>query len=342
MTHNNSGILKKIEIFLLVMVLVGCVSPNKTAPPLVGESGITQTLSPTLEISNTATLVKILTPALMASSISGEVVYSDIDPNTNTEQIFLKNLDTGYVTQLTSLGDNSYPVWSPDGSKIMYVTWTDEKKYSIYIMNKDGSGNIPIIDTLANEREADWSPDGNEIVFVSDNDGNDEIYKMNLDNHMIDRLTFTLYAEAFPHWSPDGNNISFSSSRDSGSMHIFVMDTNGTTLRQVTNSHANDTDSDPIWCPDSTCIVFSRLTPSKLLAFDLNTAKITPLLGNIFKPPDETMIIMEGFPSRSPVRGYITFAVFGKFKDAMFYAIDMKTQNIFPLNVKALSLSLYP
>jgi len=285
-----------INILFIAFFLSSCVTVITIPSP-----------TPSHYLTNTPT------PILIDSGISGEVVYSYIAPNTTAEQIFLKNLDTGYVTQLTSSGDNSYPVWSPDGSKIIYAVWTDEKKYSIYIMNKDGSGKTPVMDTLVNEREADWSADGHEVIFVSDKDGNDEIYKINLDTQVIDRLTFTPYAEAFPHWSPDGNNISFASSNDGGPMHIFVMDSNGKNLRQVTNSHVNDVDAHPIWCPDGACIVFFRLVPSKLLILDLNTAEISPLLGDIFKSQDETAINMEGFPSRSPVRGYITFAMFGQF-----------------------------
>jgi len=234
MIHNKSGILKKIEFLLLVMALAGCVSQNKTAAPLAGELGITKTLTPTLDISNTPTPAKIPTPALMTSSISGEVVYSDIDPNTDTEQIFLKNLDTGYVAQLTKSGYNSDPVWSPDGSKIMYTSWINNNDIhaipmvNIYVMNKDGSNKKTLLDNSVNGAEADWSPNKHEVVFVSNKDGNDEIYKINLDTQKVDRLTFTpTYAEAFPHWSPDGSNISFASSNDGGPMHIFVMDSNG-------------------------------------------------------------------------------------------------------------------
>jgi len=342
-----------ITVLLVAFILVSC-APTPVAIPT--EVIIhTATPAPTLTAIPTSTSVSTNTPApiLMNSGISGEAVYSNIAPSTNTEQIFLKNLDTGYITQLTNSGYNSGdPIWSPDGSKIIYSTWANNNdvqratpKAHIYIMNKDGSQKKSLLDNSVYEYavEPDWSPDGRQVVFMSNKDGNDEIYKINLGSQKVDRLTFTpAYEEAFPHWSPDGNSISFASSNDGGPMHIWIMDINGKSIRQVTNSQVNDVDAHPIWCSDSACVVFTRLVPPKLLTLDLSTAEITPLLGDIFNSQDETMINMEGFPSRSPVRGYITFAIFGKFKDAEFYAMDMKTKEIYPLGIEALSLMLYP
>gem|GEM_PF-3997035 len=78
-------------------------------------------------------LTNIPTPILIDSGISGEVVYSYIAPNTTAEQIFLKNLDTGYVTQLTSSGDNSYPCGLQMAQK-SYMQFGQMKRNTVYIL----------------------------------------------------------------------------------------------------------------------------------------------------------------------------------------------------------------
>jgi Tol biopolymer transport system component len=343
MKYQNNDVLKKMGFLLVYIVLAGCTPVNNTTAFPMGESDVAKTLTTPSNTPKVRIPVATPAPMLMASDISGEVIYSAIDSDTATEQIFLKNLDTDHIIQLTRLGINTNPIWSPDGSQIMFSSWTEKEKYNIYIMNKDGSSKIPIMATSANEREADWSPSGDEAVFVSDKDGNDEIYKINLDTRTVVRLTDTpIYDEAFPHWSPNGNNIAFVSSKDGGPLQVYVMDANGSNVKQVTNSHEDDLDRDPIWCPDGSCIIFTRLLSSKLIVLDLNTGDTAPLLGDIFKSKDETSINEEGFPARSPVRGYVTFAIYGKFNDSIFYAMNMATRKIYPLKVQARSLSLYP
>jgi Tol biopolymer transport system component len=53
---------------------------------------------------------------------------------------------------------------------------------------------------------------------------------------------------AFPAWSPDGSQIAFSRQVDEGDSEIFVMNLNGSDVRQVTESEASDTR--PSWSPD--------------------------------------------------------------------------------------------
>jgi len=52
----------------------------------------------------------------------------------------------------------------------------------------------------------EWSPDGSEIVFASrrDDDGDLEIYVMNMDGTGVTQLTFNTSNDSHPSWSPMG------------------------------------------------------------------------------------------------------------------------------------------
>ena len=64
------------------------------------------------------------------------------------------NADGSEQTNLTDdpAGDSD-PAWSPDGSKIAFVSDRDGD-WEIYMMNADGSGQT----NLTNNPEDDWAP----------------------------------------------------------------------------------------------------------------------------------------------------------------------------------------
>lgn len=73
------------------------------------------------------------------------------------------------------LKDVDYPSWSPDGSKIAYLTRTyrnsDEYGSAIHVMNADGSGDRELSSSLPydgsfGDTTPSWSPDGSKIVFA--------------------------------------------------------------------------------------------------------------------------------------------------------------------------------
>ena len=59
------------------------------------------------------------------------------------------------------------PSWSPDGSRIAFVSYRDGNRPEIYVMNRDGSGQIRLTDNPAIDHSPSWSPDGSRIAFVS-------------------------------------------------------------------------------------------------------------------------------------------------------------------------------
>src|SRR5207237_550374 len=88
-----------------------------------------------------------------------------------------------------------------------------------------------------NETRPAWSPDGSRIVFLADRDfpvGNTEIYTIGADATGLTRLTTYPAKDDFPSWSPDGSRIVFSRGRSTLAGEIYVMDADGTAVRQLT------------------------------------------------------------------------------------------------------------
>ena len=137
----------------------------------------------------------------------------------------------------------------------------------------DGSGIEPLTTTPGYDAEATIAKDGT-IVFTSVRDGDMEIYSMNPDGSGVTRLTHRPGPDGGPFFSPDGSQIVF---RGRGlqpgkeldeyqlllkeslwrptSLEIYVMNRDGSNVRQVTALHGAS--FAPYWYPDGKRIIFA-------------------------------------------------------------------------------------
>ena len=100
----------------------------------------------------------------------------------------------------------------------------------IYLMNADGTCQTDIDPSLANDMYPDMSPDDSLIAFTRGWD----IWVMGVDGASQRDLTPNSPSrDSGPVWSPDGRWIAFISTR-AGDRQVFVMDSNGAHVRQVT------------------------------------------------------------------------------------------------------------
>jgi Tol biopolymer transport system component len=327
-----------LSLLLCSFYLLSCAPNVINAPTERLAPTVTSFPIPTAIPSPIAKPYRTRIPILKTSHISGWAVYSlwlSYEPP--VAQIFLKNLDTGAVTQLTNPGSYDRPLWSPDGSQIMYVTWSKETSSDIYVMDKDGKNQRPIVASPADEIMADWSPDGKKIVFVSNQDGGYKIYVIDLQTAKTIKLINDSMKEFSPKWSADGKQISFISNSSDNKLdtrsQVFIINADGTNIRQMMEYSVDNFDDSPVWCPDDECIIFMRFRgPLKVMILDISSKDVTTLLNKVFGPEISEVAI-----ARSPISGYITFSA-----SNMFYAIDMKTMEVYPLDIKASFLSLYP
>lgn len=136
------------------------------------------------------------------------------------------NVDGSNVqTIIDGQGSASSVAWSPDGKFIVY------SGNGMYIANADGSNARKL--TERGGGDMDWSPDSQSIVFASSGD----IYKVNVDGTNEQNLTSGTQSDQAPDWSPDGKFIVFASSPESNQApDLYVMNADGSNLRQLTNS----------------------------------------------------------------------------------------------------------
>jgi Tol biopolymer transport system component len=144
------------------------------------------------------------------------------------------------------------PTWSPDGSRIAFYAEQPGGKADLFVMNADGSGRRPLVQTAAGEGAPAFSPDGGQIAYDTDRDGNFEIYVMNADGTNTRRLTSHPGRDLAPAWSPDGQWIVFMSDRDARpEFDVFRMKADGSGVERLTSGA---THWFPQYSPDGTKI----------------------------------------------------------------------------------------
>jgi len=172
----------------------------------------------------------------------------------SSNDIYLMDMDGSNKRQI--LSDASYPVWSPGGKRIAYISKGDLNSPQIFISCFDGSNSKQLTSTYLLSWDSgfpnfgncnpQWTPDGRKIVYESHiNEGLPEVYIMNSDGTNQKRLTNTDRRNENPVVSADGNFIIFTSNRDlSYRFDIFVMGIDGKNQNPL-SKYAGD-DSAPV------------------------------------------------------------------------------------------------
>lgn len=124
------------------------------------------------------------------------------------------------------------PVWSPDGTRLAYVSF-EKKKPIVYVQSLVSGQRTVLANFKGNNSAPSWSPDGKRLALVLTYAANSQIYSINADGTGLQQLTRTSAIDTEPTWSPDGRYIYFTSDRG-GSPQIYRMSTSGGDASRVT------------------------------------------------------------------------------------------------------------
>ena len=143
----------------------------------------------------------------------------------------------------------------------------------VYVMNPDGSDQIPLTLNSRNDVRPDISPNGRQIVFASNRitetnpSGDFEIFVMSSDGDAggVTQLTLNEADDSWPRWSPNGQWIAFHSNVDRN-YEIYVIRPDGTDLTRVTEYTGLDQYAE--WSPNGHQLAIRRDTNIYLIDLD--------------------------------------------------------------------------
>jgi Tol biopolymer transport system component len=181
-------------------------------------------------------------------SPNGRILYAKETFGTEETPLYTANPDGTHEHLLLPPGSGC-PSWSPDGTKVLVGCTFSGPLVRPATINPDGTG-FTVLDNPDPDLNlfcTSWSPDGARLACEGGSDvnpGRDGLYTIRAsDGGGLRLLTKTpgdffccpvLNQDANPSYSPDGTQISFSRANQKSDFAVFVMNTDGTGLRQVT------------------------------------------------------------------------------------------------------------
>lgn len=188
------------------------------------------------------------------------------------------------------------PAWSPDGTKIAYVSF-ESKKPIVFVQNLITRERTIIANYKGSNSAPAWSPDGGKLALSLSRQGLTQIYTVNADGSNLQRITNTSGIDTEPQFSADGQFIYFLSDR-SGGPQIYRMGVNGGDAKRIT--FGGSYNITPRISPDGKTLAFISRRDGKfqLYALDLENNQEQRLSDTV---KDES-------PSFAPNGKYIMYA----------------------------------
>jgi len=104
------------------------------------------------------------------------------------------------------------PVWSPDGRRVVYVSF-ETSRPAIFVQNLETGQREQLTDFRGLNGAPAWHPNGEKLALVLSKDGNPEIYTLDLNSGRFTRVTSHFAIDTEPNWTGDGKGIIFTSNR---------------------------------------------------------------------------------------------------------------------------------
>ena len=194
------------------------------------------------------------------------------------------------------------PAWSPDGSRLAYVSF-DQKKPVVMVQNLAQGTTRVLASFRGNNSAPAWSPDGRHLAVALSKDGLTQIYRITAEGGAAERLTDSGGIDTQPAYSPDGQWIAFTSDRG-GSPQIYRMPSGGGPPQRLTFEGSYNVG--PRFSPDGRHLAFVQRegTRFRIATLELATGQVTPLTDGPLDDspsyaPNGKMILYEARVGRS-------------------------------------------
>ena len=162
--------------------------------------------------------------------------------------------------KITNSGEEIDPVWSPDGTKIVYsAAEFGSSLHSLIMINPDGSNPTTLVNDGQDARFATWSPDGKQIVFSTLITGKYQLDVLTVATRQRAMLVNDQNSNVRASWSPTGT-IAYESIDSTSTSRVYTIAPNGTNRTPVP---APSPAGSPSWSPDGRRLAMFLANPNR-------------------------------------------------------------------------------
>lgn len=112
--------------------------------------------------------------SLSPDASAAAYVMTDPDPDALVDPLYTASIDGSGENEIGNFAVDSSMVWSPDGKRLAFVTFNENYRYALYVINADGSGlkELLVLDTGDDSGEIlpgapAWSADSQKLAIGS-------------------------------------------------------------------------------------------------------------------------------------------------------------------------------
>jgi len=163
-----------------------------------------------------------------------QIAYVTMRKKANKRHYTLEVADAdGFNSQaiLKSTQPIMSPSWSPDGKKLAYVSFENERS-EVFVQSLDGAYRHKVASFKGINGAPAWSPDGSKLALTLSKGGSADIYIMDMKTKKLQRLTRKWSIETEAAWAPNGQSLFFNSDRR-GQPQVFQVFLDTLEIRRV-------------------------------------------------------------------------------------------------------------
>ncbi|PMJ89806.1 Tol-Pal system beta propeller repeat protein TolB [Vibrio sp. 10N.261.55.A7] len=156
-------------------------------------------------------------------------------------------------------------------TRVAYVVVqdTDPYPYQLRVADYDGFNERLVLRSKQPLMSPAWSPDAKKLAYVSFQNGQAEIFIMDIYTGEREKVTSYPRHNGAPRFSPDGSQLALVLSK-TGSLQVYTLDLRSKKLKQITRGRSNNTE--PYWHPDGKSLVFTSDRGGRPQIYNVNLA----------------------------------------------------------------------
>ncbi|OEF08255.1 Tol-Pal system beta propeller repeat protein TolB [Vibrio genomosp. F10] len=156
-------------------------------------------------------------------------------------------------------------------TRVAYVVVQDKDPYpyQLRVADYDGYNERLVLRSKQPLMSPAWSPDAKQLAYVSFQNGQAEIFIMDIYTGKREKITSYPRHNGAPRFSPDGDKLALVLSK-TGSLQVYTFDLSSKKLTQITRGRSNNTE--PYWHPDGKSLIFTSDRGGRPQIYNVNLA----------------------------------------------------------------------